>query len=414
MSYATYLQCKECKSLFELEQRSVCENCFGPVEVIYDYEQIKDRLSKNNFLKRENSIWRYRELLPSNNQKKENFEFHAGSTPLRKCKSLGNYLGLEHLYIKDDTVNPTGSFKDRPVTVAVEKALEWQLPAIGCASTGNLASATAAAAAKANLPSYIFVPQSLDESKIDSTLIYGPTIVAIDGNYDDVNRLVNFVADSRGWGIVNVNLRSYYVEGSKTISYEIVEQLNWKQPDHVIIPLGSGALLDASFKAFNELIKVGLVDDDTPKISGTQPKLCSPIIDGLHSKTGEIVPVKDPKTIVKSLAIGDPASGYNAIQAIKSSKGWGDNPTDQEIIEGQKLLARLEGLFTEQTGGCVIASLKRKVENGEIDRDETVVAYITGHGYKTLDTLKPYLGGVISVRNNIHELEHQLEIGAVV
>lgn len=404
MTYVKNLICKECGKEYPIEKRSTCEDCFGPLDVRYNLSKIAENVNPDIIETRTKSIWRYKELLPVDISL-EHVEINVGYTPLKKCEKLGSILGLKNLYIKDDTVNPTGSFKDRPASVAVTKALEWGLPAVGCASTGNLAGATAAAASNVGLPSYIFIPEGLATGKIISALAYGANVIEIKGTYDRTNRIANLVSDKKNWGIVNINIRPYYVEGSKTITYEICEQLGWNVPDRIIVPLGSGALLVSANKALGELRKLGWVKNATTKICGSQPEGCSPIVTALTTGNPNIIPVEQPTTIAKSLAIGDPASGYETKEIIKRTGGWGDAPADQEIIEAQLLLARTEGILSEPAGGSVIASLQRKVRSGEVDSDEVVVLYITGIGLKSTEVIAPFLNEPISSDGNIDVIE---------
>ncbi|VVB66466.1 Threonine synthase [Candidatus Gugararchaeum adminiculabundum] len=385
MTKPSKLVCKECGEEYPVELRTACEICFGPLDVQYDYEAIGKQVTKEKIAGREKTLWRYIELLPIENRNNI-VNLHPGFTPLKKADQLAKKLGLRELYVKDDTVNPTYSFKDRPSSVAVSKSVEFGLEAVGCASTGNLAGATAAHAAKAGLPCYIFIPADLEQSKVLSAQIYGPNIIAVEGTYDDANRIANLAANKYKWGLVNINIRPYYTEGSKTLAYEVCEQLGWQTPDRVIIPLGSGALLCAINKGFNELVKLGFVYENKVKICGSQPDGCAPIANAYDGKS-DIIPIEKPTSIVKSLAIGDPASGPEALKIINESRGFADSPNDLEVVEGQKLLARTEGIFAEPAGGVVIAALKRKVEAGEIDKNERVVVYITGNGLKTPDVL---------------------------
>jgi len=304
-------------------------------------------------------------------------------------------LGTRELYIKDDTSNPTHSFKDRVVPVAVTKALEFNMEAVGCASTGNLAASLAAHAAKANLDAYIFIPSGLEIGKIIQMLIFEPNVIAVRGTYDDANRLATEIADIYNWAFVNINVRPYYVEGSKTSAYEIVEQLGWTTPDRIIIPMASGALFCSIARGLKELEKLGLIDENHTMLTGTQPKGCSPIVDAWLEKRDYIVPIEEPKTIAKSLAIGDPADGYYALETIKETRGNAYAPTDKELIDAIKLLAKKEGIFAEPGSATTIATLKALIERGEIDRSERIVCYITGSGLKTTDsivneTIKPY------------------------
>ncbi len=381
MGYVRGLRCRECGVEYPATRLSVCDACFGPLEVAYDLDAVRPAFTREAIARRPKDLWRYRELLPVFDEKNR-VDLQPGYTPLRRAENLARVLGLREVWVKDDTVNPTYSFKDRPVAVAVAKAREWGLEAIGCASTGNLAAATAAAAAKARIPCYVFAPASLEPTKLLLPRIYGATVVPVDGTYDDANRVALLAADRRGWGFVNINLRPYYAEGSKTLLFETWEQLGFELPDVVVTPLGSGLLLTSVDKAIRELRSLDLVDGDATRIVGTQAAGCAPIVRGFESPDGRPRPVKRPETIAESLAIGDPASGYDAIQIMKRTRGFGDAPSDAEILEGQTLLARSEGVFAEPAGGTTVATLRRAREDGRIDRDERVVLLVTGNGLK--------------------------------
>jgi threonine synthase len=313
---------------------------------------------------------------------------NAGFTPLQRSTNLSKDLQLKSLYIKNDSVNPTFSFKDRPAGVAVSRAKEINLQAVGCASTGNLASATAAHAAVARLPCYIFAPADLEHVKISQALSYGAEFVAVDGTYDDANRVASVIGDAKGIGIVNINMRPYYVEGSKTLAYEVAEQLNWQIPDYLVIPVGSGAMLNAICKGFEELQEIGLLDDvSNLKIIAAQPNGCSPIVDAFKSNRNEVFPVEKPNTIAKSLAIGDPGDGIYVLKRLKQYNGIAEAATNQEIIDGILKLSNTEGIFTEPAGGVSIAVLQKLVESGKIDRDANIVCYVTGNGLKSTEAI---------------------------
>ena len=376
------MQCRECRTEYPPIQLAVCGSCFGPLEVRYEIEAVRGGFHRDSLRGRPPTLWRYRELLPV-------FDDHAivdlaaGYTPLRRARNLEDAIGSRELWIKDDTVNPTYSFKDRPVAVAIAKAREWSLPAVGCASTGNLAAAVAAAAAKARLPCYVFAPASLEPAKLLLPQLYGAIVVPIDGTYDDANRVAFQVADQRGWGFVNINLRPYYAEGSKTLLFETWEQLGFDLPDVIVSPLGSGLLLTSLEKGHRELRELGEAPERSPRLVGSQPSGCAPIVRGFDSADGRPKPVRKPDTIAESLAVGDPGSGFEAIQSIRETHGFADAPTDPEILEGVRLLAREEGVFSEPAGGTTVATLKRAREDGRIDRDERVVLLVTGNGLKT-------------------------------
>lgn len=388
------LRCRECGKEYPPKKIYVCEECFGPLDVTYDYDALTMR--KDQFSNREKSLWRYIELLPIQD-KNRIVNLGAGYTILHKCTNLGKALGLKNLYVKDDTVNPTYSFKDRPASVAVSKAVEFGSAAVGCASTGNLAGATAAHAAKAEMPCYIFVPKDIESNKILQMSIYGAQIIAVNGTYDDANRLATQAAEHYNWALVNINIRPFYVEGSKTLAYEVCEQLGWTTPDRVIVPTASGALLLAIHKGFGEFEQVGLIKSNHVKICGAQGAGCSPVVSAFKSKSDEIRPIEKPATLAKSLAIGDPADGLYALRTIKETGGFAEDATDTEIVEAIELLARTEGIFAEPAGGVTIACLKKMAESGVIDKDETVVCYITGNGLKTSEALSsktPHLVGI--------------------
>jgi threonine synthase len=387
------LICRECKKEYKPQFRYICEDCFGPLDVKYIYPtNIKRELFES---RTEKTYWRYFELLPIKD-KNNIVSINSGFTPLQKSTNLSTDLRLKSLYIKNDSVNPTFSFKDRPAGVAVSRAKEINLKAVGCASTGNLASATAAHAAVARLPCYIFAPVGLEPVKISQALAYGAEFVAVDGTYDDANRVASVIGDSKGIGIVNINMRPYYVEGSKTLAYEVAEQLNWQVPDYLVIPVGSGAMLNAICKGFEELSEIGLVNDvSNLKIIAAQPHGCSPIVDAFKSNSNEIFPVEKPNTIAKSLAIGDPGDGIYVLKRLKQYHGIAETATNQEIIEGILKLSKTEGIFTEPAGGVSVAVLQKLVESGKIDRDANIVCYVTGNGLKSTEAIinmlpKPY------------------------
>ena len=386
MGSIRFLKCRECGAEYTPVFKYICEECFGPLDVIYD---VPPNLTKETFTSRQDkTYWRYFELLPIAD-KNHIVNIHAGFTPLQHAEELGTHLGnLKNLFIKNDSVNPTFSFKDRPAGVAISRSREIDLKAVGCASTGNLASATAAHAAKAHLPCFIFAPSDIEKVKIAQALSYGAKFVAVEGTYDDANRIASIIGDSKGIGIVNINMRPYYVEGSKTLAFEVAEQLDWQVPDHLIIPVGSGAMLNAICKGFEELHEIGLIDDvSNLKITAAQPHGCAPIVDAFKNKTGEIVPVERPETIAKSLAIGDPGDGVYVLRRLKQYGGIAEEANDNEIVEGILTLCRTEGIFTEPAGGVSIAVLKKLVDDGFIERNEKVVCYVTGNGLKSTEAI---------------------------
>ncbi|MCZ6549066.1 MAG: threonine synthase [Deltaproteobacteria bacterium] len=385
MTFVKGLKCRECNQDYPKQPIHVCETCFGPLEVVYDYDRIKSSISREKIASRPKNLWRYRELLPIDGEPKVGL--YSGYTPLIRAYRLGEALGVKQLYIKDDSVNhPTFSYKDRVVSVAISCAIEFGFDTVSCASTGNLANAVAAHAAKAGLNCYVFIPDGLEQAKIIGSTIYGPRTISIKGNYDDVNRLCSEIGDKYDWAFVNVNLRPYYSEGAKTHAFEIVEQLGWKIPRHIVVATAGGTILPKLAKAFNELKRVGLVEDGECKIYSAQASGCDPVIQALKKGTDLISPVK-PNTIASSIAIGNPADGYYVIKTIQETGGWGESATDEEILDGIKLLASTEGIFTEPAGGTEVAVTKKLVQQGRIPRDEPTVICITGNGYKTIEAV---------------------------
>jgi threonine synthase len=386
MSFVKGLKCRECGREYPVKLLAGCEDCFGPLEVDYHYDAIARVLSRDAIASRPKSIWKYRELLPIDSDPV--IGLSTGATPLVRAKRLGRALGLNNLYLKNDSVNaPTLSFKDRVTAVAINKALEFKLEAVGCASTGNLANSVAANAAAAGLPSFILVPHNLEQSKIMATSIFGTRLIAVNGNYDAVNRLCSQIVDRYPWGFVNVNLRPFYAEGSKTFGHEIAEQLGWRAPDAIVIPMAGGSLIGKTYKGLVELHRIGLLKEPVAtRMYGAQAAGCNPIIDAVKRGTQDIRPVK-PNTICKSLAIGNPADGYYSAGLIQKSGGYAEDATDPEIVAGIKLLAETEGVFGETAGGVTISVTKKLVQQGRIKPDDLVVLGITGNGLKTLDAL---------------------------
>ncbi|MEM1660398.1 MAG: threonine synthase [Candidatus Bathyarchaeia archaeon] len=401
-NYVKALRCRECGKELPPTKVYACNQCFGPLEAVYDIDSVN--LGRDLLNIRPRNIWRYRELLPINDWKRV-IDLEVGYTPLRRCDRLAKALGLKTLYIKDDTVNPTGSFKDRPAAVAVSKALEFDAEAVGCASTGNLAAAAAAHAAKAELPCYVFIPADTEINKIIQAATYGANIIAIKGNYDEVNRFALQTAEAYNWAFANINMRPYYVEGSKTLAFEVCEQLGWKTPDHIIVPTASGALLcaiDRGLKQFNEL---GLINNESVKLTAAQPEGCSPIVNAFKSGKDIIEPIEKPRTIARSLAIGDPADGIYALKAIRQSGGIAESASDDEIISAIKLLGKTEGIFAEPAGGVAIAVAKKLVESGEISRDEEVVCCVTGSGFKASECILGNTSKFEAIEPNFKALE---------
>ena len=381
------LQCRECKKEYEPTFKYICDDCFGPLDVKYDFPSV----TKETFANREYTYWRYFELLPIL-EKSNIVSIDAGMTPLTKADKLGKELGLNNLYIKNDSVNPTFSFKDRPAGIAVSKSKEFGLSSVGCASTGNLASATAAHAAKGGFPCHVFAPSDIEIPKIAQALAYGANFIAVDGTYDDANRIAAQIGDSKGIGIVNINMRSYYVEGSKTLAYEVAEQLGWNVPDQLIVPVGSGAMLNAICKGFEELQQVSLLDNVSDMhMIAAQPHGCAPIVDAFKKNITTVEPVQHPDTVAKSLAIGDPGDGRYVLKRLQQYNGFAEESNNKEILDAILLLAKTEGIFTEPAGGVSVAVLKKMVEDGKIDKNDTTVCYVTGNGLKATEPLMEIL-----------------------
>jgi len=396
MAHVEALRCRECGRTYEVAPIYTCEWCFGPLEVAYDYEAIAASISRASIAAGPGTIWRYAALLPVDAPGGD-ATLPVGWTPLVRADRLAAELGLGELWVKDDTRNPTNAFKDRVVAVALAKALEFGIKTLACASTGNLANSVAAHAARAGLRSYVFIPADLEAAKIVTTSVYGGNVVAIDGTYDDVNRLCAEVAAERPWAFANVNIRPFYAEGSKTLAFETAEQLGWQAPDHVVVPVGSGSLLTKIRKGFEELHTVGLLDEaPAVRVSGAQPAGCAPVAEAFAAGTDVVTPVK-PSTIAKSLAIGNPADGPFAIDAVRESGGGFAAVSEAEIVEGIQLLARTEGIFGETAAGVTIATLKRLADEGVVRADERVVAYVTGHGLKTLDAVASEVGPTATI-----------------
>jgi threonine synthase len=403
MTYVRGLVCRECGHGVPQSPVHVCESCFGPLEVDYDYAAIRPVLTRERIAAGPPSIWRYRDLLPLDGDPVVGR--HVGMTPLVRARHLGEAWGLRELYLKNDGVcHPTWSFKDRVVSVAVSKAREFGLDTVACASTGNLANSVAAHAAEAGLPAIVFIPVGLEVGKVIGTLVYGPIVFAVDGTYDDVNRLCSELADRHPWAFVNVNLRPYYAEGSKTVGYEIAEQLGWRTPAHVVVPCAGGALLTKIRRAFAELADLGLVAGRPPRMHAAQAAGCGPIVTMIRENSDILVPVR-PQTVAKSLAIGNPADGYYAAEAVRASGGWAAHATDEEIVEAMELLARTEGIFAETAGGVTLAATRKLVSEGRIGRDEPVVVCITGSGLKTVEALERQLTEPMRVGASLSAVE---------
>ncbi len=389
MSFVLGLRCRECGREYPSEPIHVCEFCFGPLEVRYDYDGIKRVLTRDVIESRPANMWRYRELIPIDGE--PTVGLHNGFTPLVRARNLGGELGLTNLYIKNDSVcHPTLSFKDRVVAAAVNKAKEFGYDTVACASTGNLANSVAAHAASAGMKSYVFIPHDLEHSKVLGTSVYEPKVIAIKGSYDDVNRFCSEVAAVFPWAFVNINIRPFYGDGSKTFGYEIAEQLGWRAPDNVITPVAGSSLITKIYKAFKEFENLGLIGEVKTKVFAAQATGCSPVTTAIKAGKTDFKPVK-PNTIAKSIAIGNPADGYYGIKVVNETGGWGEDATDEEIVEGMRLLARTEGIFTETAGGVTIAVTKKLVEQGRLGKDELTVISITGQGLKTSEALEGIL-----------------------
>ena len=403
-TFFSNLKCRECGSLYPKEAIHICEFDFGPLEAAYDYDLIAKHINRKVIESRPLTMWRYRELLPIDGNPTVGEQ--VGYTPLVRADRLAKHLGVDELYIKNDTVNyPTLSFKDRVVSVALSRAKELGFKIVACASTGNLANSVAANAAAAGLTSYVLIPANLEKSKIVGSLVYGTQVIGIEGAYDQVNRLCSEIAGKYGWGFVNVNLRPYYAEGSKSMGFEIAEQLGWKLPKHTVIPMASGSLLTKIHKAYKEFIRVGILDEQSFSVHGAQASGCSPISEA-HKKHSDIVkPVPNPNTIVKSLAIGTPADGYYAIRSMTETGGSAEDCTDEEVIRGIRDLAEYAGIFSETAGGVTVACARKLIDTGKIPRNESIVLCITGHGLKTQEAIHGHVGEPRIINPSLREFE---------
>ena len=391
MPHVSLLRCRECDRQYPVEPLNVCDFCFGPLEVGYDYASIGKSISRESISSGPLTMWRYHELLPVNSEYV--LDMGTGFTPLVRAKNLGRALGLDNLYIKNDSVNPTFSFKDRVVSVATAKALEFEFDVLACASTGNLAGAVAAHGAKAGMKTMVFFPADLEKGKVIGAGIYGADLVAVDGTYDQVNRLCSELADNHHWAFVNINMRPYYAEGSKTLGYEVAEQLGWRAPDNCVVPAASGSMFTKIWKAFNEMADLGLIDRPKTGMHVAQAEGCSPIVEAYDQGTPHVRPVV-PDTIAKSLAIGNPADGFYALQTVEASNGSAVIAHEDEVVEGIQLLAETEGIFTETAGGVVVSGLRRLAKKGIIKQDELTVAYITGNGLKTQEVVEDLINPI--------------------
>ncbi len=402
MKFVAGLTCHLCGATYPSEALWVCSECMGPLEVTYDYAAISKVISRAAIESRPPSLWRYLELLPVEEPKTG---FNSGFTPLVRATRLARQLGVSELYIKDDSVNhPTFSYKDRVVSVAATRAVELGFPVLACASTGNLAGSVAAHAARLGIPCYVFIPHDLEPAKVLGASIYGPHVVAVEGNYDDVNRLCTQIADRYGWGFANINLRSYYAEGAKSMGFEIVEQLGWRYPDHVVSPVAGGTLLPRVYKGLRELREVGLVEGELPRIHAAQPSGSSPVVNALEAGLDFPDPVK-PNTIAKSLAIGNPADGFQVVKVVKETGGAGAKVTDDEILDAVQLLASTEGIFTEPAGGTTLAATRALIRRGVIKPHESVVVCVTGNGYKTAEVMRDRVERPIQIGRSLVDFE---------
>ena len=403
MTYFIALKCTQCSANFPPEALYVCDKCLGPLEPTYDYDGIRKNISRELIKSRPENLWRYKEFLPIAGEPLTGL--NSGYTPLFRAKRLETELGVKELYIKDDSVNhPSLSYKDRVVSVAATRAVELKLKTFACASTGNLGNSVAAHSARLKLKCYVFIPRSLEPGKIVGSAVSGPQVVAIDGSYDDVNRLCTQIADRLGWGFANINLRSYYAEGAKTFGFEIVEQLDWNFPKHVVCPVAGGTLLPRISKGFIEMRNMGLIEGELPKIHAAQAAGCAPVIQALINGLEHPDPVK-ADTIAKSIAIGNPADGFQVLKTIRETKGSGAMVNDEAILDAISLLARTEGIFTEPAGGVTLASGIQLIKNGTIPKDESIVLCITGNGYKTSDVMTKNLIGPINLGRSLKEFE---------
>ena len=406
MQYLKGLRCRECAQVYPAEARFVCENCFGPLEAYYDRASQKANVSRADIAAGPSNLWRYAAFLPSRYDPR--IDLNDGWTPLLKAENLGRALGLRNLYLKNDSVNPTFSFKDRVVAVAGAKALELGMRALACASTGNLAGAVAAHAARAGMDSFVFIPADLEPAKITSAAVYGATVIAVEGDYDQVNRLATEAAEEYGWGFCNINLRPYYAEGSKTLAFEVAEQLGWRAPDRVIVPIASGALFTKIWKGFTEFREAGLIEGELPKMMGAQAMGCAPVATAFAQGEREIRPVK-AHSIAKSLAIGNPADGRYALDVARQSGGSIVAAPESSIAESMSLLARTEGIFGETATGVVISALRQLTEAHVIDPDELVVAYVTGNGLKTREVVEGTPFALISTAPNLEAFQEAFQ-----
>jgi len=400
------LRCRECGRSYEPRAVHVCEFCFGPLEAHFNYKEIRSRVSRDSIAAGPATLWRYADLLPVDGS--WDTTWPVGMTPLQQAHNLGDRLGLQNLYIKNDTVNPTFSFKDRVVAVAVAKARELGFKTFACASTGNLAGAVAAAGARHGMDTYVFLPADIELGKVRGAAVYGASIVAVDGTYDELNRLCSEIADVYSWAFCNINVRPYYAEGSKTLAFEIVEQLGWQAPDHIVAPIASGSLYTKIGKGLRELVDVGLLEEQGTRIHGAQGDGCAPVAEAYARGSMTYRAVRTPQTIAKSLAIGNPADGFYSLKLAKECAGVIDAVSDSEIVGGIRLLAETEGVFAETAGGVTIGTLKHLVDNGTIGHDDLTVAIITGNGLKTQEAIDTAIATSFEVKPTISSFEQSL------
>lgn len=401
------LRCRECGEEVPISPVHVCELCFGPLEVQLNWEEVTPKVSREKIMAGPPSMWRYHDLLPVDGP--PTVGKNVGWTPLVKAERLGHELGLKNLYIKNDAVNhPTLSFKDRVVACALTKAREFGYDTVACASTGNLANSVAAHAAEGGFTAYVFIPSDLEQGKVLGTLIYGANVLSVSGNYDEVNRLCAEAGGKYGWAFVNINLRPFYGDGSKSFGYEIAEQLGWRAPDHVVVPCAGGSLISKIYKGLNELNRLGFLENGVPtRMYAAQATGCSPITTAIQTGADVFRPQK-PNTIAKSIAIGNPADGYMAMETVRKSGGWAADVSDEEVIDGIRLLGRTEGIFTETAGGVTVSVTKKLAEQGRFKPDETVVIAITGNGLKTQEVVVGQLGQTVSIQPNLASLDAAL------
>ncbi len=406
MSSTQTLRCRECARTYPLQASHICEFDFGPLEIQFDYKAIGETISREKISERPPTLWRYHELLPVDGGWDETWP--VGFTPLQRAHNLGDRLGLSNLYIKNDTVNPTYSFKDRVVAVAITKAREFGFNTFACASTGNLAGAVSAAGARHGMPSYVFMPADLEIGKVRGAAVYGAHIVAVDGTYDELNRLCSEIADLYNWAFCNINIRPYYAEGSKTLAFESVEQLGWQAPDHIVAPIASGSLYTKMGKAMRELVDVGLIEKQATRVHGAQAAGCGPVAEAFSRGQMTYRPVRTPTTVAKSLAIGNPADGFYSLKLAKEVDGIIESVTDDEIVAAMQLLASTEGVFAETAAGVTIAVLVKLAERGVIGRDDVTVALVTGNGLKTQEAIDDRVKNRIEIQPSITSFQENL------